>query len=751
MMTALKSTLTGDSIAPRTRALLAGLCVAVVLHLSGSAVDAAGAYQLDQDVDLSGYPKIEVSDLPEGYRRWLEEEVTWIITDRERDIFLRLRSNGQRQAFVQEFWAQRDPTPGTPRNEYFDVYSERLAYATDRFGRGTSTPGWRTDRGRMYLLLGAPTEITRLENDQLLQPTIIWRYMAETALGVPPYFYLVFYKRYGSGDYQLYSPLADGPKNLLNGNGRQAIIDRLKGPQTPYGYGPTGFSGYEPGEISAIWEILREIDLDIANAAFSLFPSDSGMQYISPLRSEILIGQIEGVPNVLMPEAKWATRVLTGVTEAEVRFESLQVQATAIALLDTEGIPFVHFAAQTPGRGLNLASYEDSYYFTFEVSGSLTDPEHRVIDLQEANVSGTLETEDQATRFRSSPFLYVDRLPAIPGPITLDLVMENNVTHEFGRAEFELEVPRPHPETLTYSRPLLAVSIQQVSNYDPFGTHYPFQIGEWILMPSADARFILDSRIYVYHQFQLPEGYRETIPVSYVLSSEAGETMIEQEIPLGPAHADGLGLINQTTVLDLEGLPLGTYTLAIEIGGGGRETFPVIIRNPDPPEVRTFVNVQEQAPVGDPYVALDLARQYRVVGELDAAIAAVEQAMSSLPNDPYASELLADLLFEADRHHDLLALLAPRLAEEPSNVQLLLRLAESSALLAEHYDAIRYYERARLVSKQDTPDILNPLAAEYFADGNMDKAKELLELSLELNPLQPEIRRMLDLARRQQQ
>jgi GWxTD domain-containing protein len=745
----------------RHRAKRAGLAVGLLAVLLCAVLtpasqanplgDAAGAQQ-NIKVDVSLYPKIDESDLPEGYREWLREEVTWIITDVERDIFLRLETNGQRDAFVKEFWQQRDPTPGTPRNEYFEMYSERWAYATEFFGRSTSTPGWRTDMGRMHLLLGAPTEITRLENDQVLQPTIIWRYMADPALGIPPYFYLVFYKRHNSGDYKLYSPLGDGPKELLNPAGEMAIVDRLSSGQRSYGYAPTGFSGYQDGEIAVIWEILREIDSDIANAAFSLFPSDTGMQYISPLRSEILIGQIGTIPDVIMPEPRWATRVLVGVTEAEVRFESLAVQATAVALLDRDGTPFIHFAAQTPGRGLNLVTYEDSYYFTFEVSGSLTDPDHRIIELAEAHVEGTLETEEQANRFRASPFLYVDRLAAVPGPRTLDLIMENNVSHEFGRAEFNFEVPRPFPDELTYSDPLLCVTIQQVPDYDPFGAHYPFQISEWVLMPSADGRFIRDSQIYVYHQFHLPESFAQPIVVSYALTSEAGVTELAQELTLERLHADELGIINQTTALDLEGLALGSYTLAVEIdeGAGFRQTFPVTIKAPDPPEIRTFVNVQEQPPAGDPEVSLTLARQYRTVGDLDAAIAAVGRALTSIPDDRAALELQADLLIETQRHDELLALLKPRLSEDPNNVPLLLRLAEASALFAEHYDAIRYYERARLVGKHDTPEILNPLAAEYFAEENMEKARELLELSLELSPDQPEIQRMLELTRQQQ-
>src|SRR5512136_1545103 len=80
--------------------------------------------------------------LPERYRKWLDEEVVYIIAPRERDVFLQLRSDRERDIFIEAFWKQRDPTPGTPRNEFKDEHYRRLDYATKFYGRGTPLPGW---------------------------------------------------------------------------------------------------------------------------------------------------------------------------------------------------------------------------------------------------------------------------------------------------------------------------------------------------------------------------------------------------------------------------------------------------------------------------------------------------------------------------------------------------------------------------------------------------------------------------------
>lgn len=113
-------------------------------------------------------------DLPPLYRKWLEEEVVYIIMPKERDVFLQLESDREREIFIKAFWKQRDPTPDTDRNEFREEHYRRISYANQWFGRGSPGPGWRTDMGRIYIILGQPKTIDRFENLAQVFPTVIW-------------------------------------------------------------------------------------------------------------------------------------------------------------------------------------------------------------------------------------------------------------------------------------------------------------------------------------------------------------------------------------------------------------------------------------------------------------------------------------------------------------------------------------------------------------------------------------------------
>src|SRR5580693_2660341 len=91
------------------------------------------------------------------YTTWLTEEVPYIITKEERDAFLRLATNEEREQYIEEFWRRRNPDPDSPENAYREEHYRRIAYANERFSSGL--PGWKTDRGRTYILWGPPDEI----------------------------------------------------------------------------------------------------------------------------------------------------------------------------------------------------------------------------------------------------------------------------------------------------------------------------------------------------------------------------------------------------------------------------------------------------------------------------------------------------------------------------------------------------------------------------------------------------------------
>jgi GWxTD domain-containing protein len=95
-------------------------------------------------------------ELSKVYKKWLNEDVVWIITDEERAAFKQLSNDEERDNFIEAFWQRRDPTPDTEENEYKEEHYRRIAYANEHYAAGI--PGWKTDRGRIYIMYGAPDE-----------------------------------------------------------------------------------------------------------------------------------------------------------------------------------------------------------------------------------------------------------------------------------------------------------------------------------------------------------------------------------------------------------------------------------------------------------------------------------------------------------------------------------------------------------------------------------------------------------------
>ena len=110
----------------------------------------------DQGQDPSQRERNVKPELKKAYKDWLEKDVAYIITDEERKAFKKLTSDEERENFIEEFWRRRDPDPDTDENEYKEEYYERVAYANEHFASGI--PGWKTDRGRIWIMYGKPDE-----------------------------------------------------------------------------------------------------------------------------------------------------------------------------------------------------------------------------------------------------------------------------------------------------------------------------------------------------------------------------------------------------------------------------------------------------------------------------------------------------------------------------------------------------------------------------------------------------------------
>ncbi len=160
--------------------------------------------------------QIAVAALPENHRGWLEDEVRHIITDEEQDFFRTLATSEERDRFIDSFWDRRDPDRLTPRNEYRDEHYRRFELANQKFGRSSSLPGSRTERGQVFVLLGEPSRLQPIVGSNEVVDSEIWYYDNQRLSGLPSRLSLVFFKKNNFGDYELYSPVDDGPESLLN-------------------------------------------------------------------------------------------------------------------------------------------------------------------------------------------------------------------------------------------------------------------------------------------------------------------------------------------------------------------------------------------------------------------------------------------------------------------------------------------------------------------------------------------------------
>src|ERR671923_177063 len=122
-----------------------------------SALCASPAVLTQEQQDPTSKPRNVKPELKKAYKDWLDKDVSYIITDEERKAFKKLATDDERERFIEEFWRRRDPDPDTDENEYREEYYERIAYANEHFASGI--PGWKTDRGRIYIMFGKPDEI----------------------------------------------------------------------------------------------------------------------------------------------------------------------------------------------------------------------------------------------------------------------------------------------------------------------------------------------------------------------------------------------------------------------------------------------------------------------------------------------------------------------------------------------------------------------------------------------------------------
>jgi GWxTD domain-containing protein len=663
---------------------------------------------------LTGLPALGKTELPPRDKKWLDEEVDYIISPVEREVFQKLQTDRERELFIEAFWKHRDPTPETPDNEFKTEHYRRIAYANRYLGRESTKPGWRTDRGRMYIILGEPNDINRYSGKTELYDCEVWFYQGKTELGLPAGFNLLFFKPNGQGEFRLYSPAGDGPGALMPGSINAST------------------------DYAASFKSLNDIDPLLAGISLSLIPGETSGIYGRPsLVSDLLIQRIINSPQKMVEE-KYARKFLEykDVVEVEYSANYLDSDSLVKVLKDPSGTSFVHYVIEP--KKLSLGNYEQKYYTTMRLNGTVTAADGRLVHQFDKTIS--LEMNEEQMKERShQPLDIQDAFPIVPGDYRVTILIKNEVSKEFTSLEQSIRVPAPGPG-VQMTAPILAY---QVNALDTASRKIrPFQMGASQLVCQPGRVFLPNDSLAIAFQLNgLPEALPGGGEIKYSFSKDdqAFREIVRKT-------SDYPGLPDVIEKIALADFPPAHYRVKVALSAAGTEIvsaadeFDVTFQTSMP---RPWLYTRVLPEASDPFYDYILGLQLLNLGRLPEAQTRLEAAFHKRPEEDIALNL-GRVYFRQSRFDFVEPLLAPFLNQaKPAKFDLYI-LAARACQSARKFDrAIEIFD-ASVSHYGVTPAVLNSIGQCYYGLGKMAEARAVWEKSLAANPDQPEIRKLID-------
>lgn len=377
--------------------------------------------------------KTSAGNLPPAYRHWLEVEVPYIVSTVERKQFLALKTDAQRDAFIDTFWKIRNPDPDSGANPYKDEHYRRLSFANEHFGNAKYEDGWETDMGRMYIILGPPKQRAPYHALPNIREMEIWFYGVDDPI-LPPFFYLLFYKKSPVDPYTLYSPTQDGPVKLIS----------------------TGESRNDP---KMAIHILRQFAGDeVAKTAITLMPNET-VNYENPefsMGSDAMLATISNLPDNPITKEKLelnAARehvtmsVMVGEKDAELSYDVLRDEQ------GRETLSYLLRLGQPDPQRIGRRA-DNTMLYDFNLRTSVLTLAGKSVYDQEDHLTGNV-TEGQAAMANKKRFGAEARLPLSAGTYLVVTTLTNNLNQTASRQHATITVPAVKSHEVALS-PLLA-------------------------------------------------------------------------------------------------------------------------------------------------------------------------------------------------------------------------------------------------------------------------------------------------------
>ncbi|MBB5330260.1 GWxTD domain-containing protein [Tunturiibacter gelidoferens] len=384
------------------------------------------------------------AELKGVYKKWVDEDVRWIITDQELQAFKSLSNDEERDQFIENFWLRRNPNPDSPENEFREEHYARIAYSNDHFAAGK--PGWRTDRGHIYIAYGKPDNIDSHPSggsyDRPMEegggststfPFEIWHYRYLEGIG--DNVDIEFVDTCMCGDYHMTIDRSEkdalkhvpgAGQTLYEQSGQSKQADRFSGGLEQLGAGP----------------------MSSANQSKQFDRLDRYAKLMAP--PEIKFKDLESFMTT--------SKILTGPPFLfDVRTDYVKVTNDTI---------LVPVTLQIRNQDITFTNKDGVAMGTVNILGRVSNLNHKAIQTFEDTVSVQVPSELLA-RKRADQSVYWKSLPLRPGLYKVDIVIKdvNNPDH-IGRWQRSLNVPAYDDDRLASSSLILASSMERVPSKD---------------------------------------------------------------------------------------------------------------------------------------------------------------------------------------------------------------------------------------------------------------------------------------------
>ncbi len=484
-------------------------------------------------------------DNAKHYRKWLDEDVVYIISEEEKAVFLKLSTDDERDRFIEQFWARRDADPSTPENEFKEEHYRRIQYANERFAAGIA--GWRTDRGRVYIEFGKPDRVESHPNGGPYErkahegggrtstyPFEIWEYRHIDGIGDD--IELEFVDDRGGNLYRLTMDAQDKDELL----------------HVP-GMGLTEAEMFDPafnGQKS--WERVNRVRTS----------GDARIQGINferakdkPFEKTELLSKISAPPMIRFNDLR--EKVTVGITYDFLPFRVI----SHFVRVDTETC-IVPVTLSFNPQDLSFKLESNLYRTQLQVYGAVTTLTRRtVFEFDDEIVAEYTAAQEES--MRRQPQDYQRKLALKPGRYKLALIVKDSVSGKMGTTAVGIEVPPIPANRLSTSSVILARGIQPAeANWAN-----PYVFGIYKVKPEVDREFSNGQSLAFYvetYNYQLDQATQKpSLQMKYGFAAPGGEPAVFRPI------TDGLTMANDRVYLarlvQINGLEKGRHDLVFVV------------------------------------------------------------------------------------------------------------------------------------------------------------------------------------------